>query len=220
MSPEASTIASDRSVEDLKRELAEACRREAATADILRVISRSPTDLQSVLDAVAKSAARLCEAETASVFRCDGDQLRLVANHRPLGPGIVGEYTIPLIRGTANGRAVLERRTIHIADLQSEAREYPEGSETARKHGHRTVLAVPLLREGIVIGSISLRRASARLFTAAQVALVETFAGQAVIAIENTRLFEAEQARTRELAERTQELTEAREYQICALISP
>jgi two-component system, NtrC family, sensor kinase len=199
MQSELSTVGADQSIEELRRELAEACRREVAIADILRVISRSPTDLQSVLDAVAKSAARLCEAETASVFRCDGDQLRLAANHRPLGPGIVGGYTIPLIRGTANGRAVLEGLTIHIADLQSEAREYPEGSETARKHGHRTVLAVPLLREGIVIGSISLRRASARLFTDAQVALAETFAGQAVIAIENTRLFVAEQASKREL---------------------
>jgi flagellar motor switch/type III secretory pathway protein FliN len=103
MSPEASTIASHRSVEDLKRELAEACRREAATADILRVISRSPTDLQSVLDAVAKSAARLCEAETASVFRCDGDQLRLVANHRPLGPGIVMSTPFHLFAGRPMG---------------------------------------------------------------------------------------------------------------------
>jgi len=196
----------------LLNELRESLQQQTATADVLKVISRSPTDIQPVLDAVAKSAAALCEAGAVAVFRRDGNQLRLVANHRPLGHVIVGEFSIPLIRGTANGRSVLEGRTIHIADIQSEVREYPEGSETGRKLGHRTILAVPLVREGIVIGSIGLRRASAQLFTDAQVALVETFADQAVIAIENTRLFQEVQARTRELAKTIEDLEIASQH--------
>jgi hypothetical protein len=113
-----------------------------------------------VLDALAKSVARLCDAVTASVFRRDGEKLVFVAGHGPMRHG--GEFSVPLIRGTTNGRSVLEGPTIHIADIQSERREYPEGSEFARNGGHRTILVVPLLREGIAIGSISLRRTSAK----------------------------------------------------------
>src|SRR5262249_57094465 len=113
---------------------------------------------------------------------------------------------LPLGRGTINGRAVLDARTVHVADLQTEAEEFPEGSELARQHTSRTNLSVPLMREGIAIGTINLRRTEAQLFSERQVALLQTFADQAVIAIENARLFEEVQAKTREL-------TESLEYQ-------
>jgi GAF domain-containing protein len=207
MPPESSTVCAEQSVEELGREVAEARRRETATAEILRVISRSATELQSVLDAVAMSSARLCDAESASIFRREDEQLILVAQimspeaRARFVPGLIGTSSLPLIRGMVNGRAVLEARTVHIADLQSEGDDYPEGSENAQKTGHRTILAVPLLRDGVAIGSIGLRRTTIQLFSEAQVALIETFADQAVIAIENAPLFEAEQASKRELRE-------------------
>jgi GAF domain-containing protein/anti-sigma regulatory factor (Ser/Thr protein kinase) len=147
----------------------------------------------------AKSAARLCETEDASIFRRDGDRLLMVAHHGSIPFGPVGEFSLPLIRGTVSGRSVLDARTVHVADLQSESREYPEGSEAARKYGHRTALSVPLVREGIAIGMIGLRRTKVQLFSEPQVALLQTFADQAVIAIENTRLFQEVQARNRDL---------------------
>jgi two-component system NtrC family sensor kinase len=183
-------------VRDLEKRLAEALSREkegqeqqAATAEILRVISQSPANVQPVFDAVAENAARLCDAFDASIYRRDFDRLLLVAKHGPLPVGPVGEFSLPLVRGTGAGRAVLDGRTVHVADMQNEANEFPESTENARRTGFRTILVVPLMREGAAIGTINLRRTEVQPFTERQVALLQTFADQAVIAIENVRLF-------------------------------
>jgi GAF domain-containing protein len=150
-----------------------------------------------VLDAVTESAARLCETSDVVIFLRDGESLRLAAHHGP----IPVQPTLPLVRGTSNGRAVLDGRTVHVADMQTEADEFPEGSANARLMGHRTILCVPLMREGLAIGTIHLRRTEAQLFTDRQVALLETFADQAVIAIENVRLFKELEVRNHDLIE-------------------
>jgi GAF domain-containing protein len=185
-----------RKVQELERELAEARQQQAGTSDILRVISGSTTDISRVFDAMARSAARLCEAFDVIVLRVDGDVLRLVAHYGPMPA-----RDVPLHRGTLGGRTVIERRLIHIEDLQIEIDEFPEGSAIARERGHRTTLSVPLLKDGAAIGNIQVRRNEVRLFSDQQISLLKTFADQAVIAIENTRLFEAEQASKRELQE-------------------
>ena len=177
----------DARIRDLERQLAEAQEQQTATSEILRVIRSSPTDLQPVLDAVAKSAARLCASHDASIFRLDGEVLRLVAHHGPVR--VPPSFVMPAVRGLVGGRAVLDRQPIQVADLQMQTEEFPEGSAIAREHGFHTLLSVPLLREGAAIGIIALRRIEMQPFTEAQIALLQTFADQAVIAIENVRLF-------------------------------
>src|SRR5262245_14570490 len=198
-------------VRDLEKQLAEALQREAAaakregealeqqaaTSKILELISSSPTDLQLVLDAMAESAARLCGAYDAVILQLDGDVLRVVAHHGPI-PGSRG-LSVPVVRGTVGGRTVLDRTTVHVADLQAEVAEFPEGSTAARVRGHRTILSVPLLREGAAIGAIHLRRTEVQPFTDKETELLQTFADQAVIAIENVRLFTELQTSNREL---------------------
>jgi two-component system, NtrC family, sensor kinase len=168
-----------------------------ATSEILRVISRSPTDVQPVFDAIAHSASRLCEAFDVVVLRVQENVLHLVAHHGPLP--VVSD--VPLHRRTLGGRTMIERRVIHILDLQAEVDEFPEGSAIARVGGHRTTLSVPLLREGVAIGNIQARRQEVRPFTDTQISLLTTFADQAVIAIENVRLFKELEARNAELTD-------------------
>jgi GAF domain-containing protein/anti-sigma regulatory factor (Ser/Thr protein kinase) len=174
-------------LQERNRQITEALEQQTATSEILRVIASSPTDVQPVLDVVAENAARLCDATDAVIHRIDGDKIRVVANYGPL-PG-QDRGLLSINRDSIPGRTVIDRRTLYIDDLaalpQDELR-----ARFARTIGTRTVLATPLLREGIPIGTIHIRRMEVRPFTDKQIKLLETFAAQAVIAIENVRLFQ------------------------------
>jgi GAF domain-containing protein len=194
-------------LEERNRQVTEALEQQTATSEILRVIASSPTDIQPVLDVVAENAARLCEAADANIYRVDGDGYRLVASYGSL-PIPDRDKPRPLIRGLPPGRAMIDREIVHIIDLMSpEAQtELPEGWAFNQRAGLRTVLVAPLLREGISIGAIFIRRTVVRPFTEKQIELLKTFADQAVIAIENVRLFQELEARTQELARSVGEL--------------
>ncbi len=192
----------ERKVEERTRELQEALEQQTATAEILRVISSSPTDLQPVLEAVASNAARVCEATDAVVHLVDGDLLEVAANYGSLPTLAV---SLPISRETVAGRAVVERRPIHVPDIVAALEEYPRARTLPEQGGHRTIVAVPMLREGVPIGVIVIRRFEVSPFSARQIGLLQTFADQAVIAIENVRLFQELQARTQDLSQSLEE---------------
>ena len=189
-----------REIAQAREQLVEALEEQSATSEVLRIISNSPTEIQPVLDAVGEKAARLCDANNAVIFRLEGGLLRLVASYGEIPTTSHAREGIPANRDTVIGRAACECRTIHVHDLAAKDSEYPVGSRDAKREGHRTTLATPLLRESNPIGVILIRRMEVRPFRDKQIALLETFADQAVIAIENVRLFEAEKQRTLALA--------------------
>src|SRR5215218_350495 len=185
-------------VQSRTHELHEALEYQTATSDILEVISRSPSDIRPVLDRIVEVALRLCESYDAVVFLREGEWLKVAAHQ---GPITIDFDKRPIGRGWLSGRAVFDGKAVHADDLSDAADEFPEGQEMALRFGARTSLAVPLLREGAAVGAILVRRAEVRPFSEKHIAVLQTFANQAVIAIENVRLFDEVQARTAELQE-------------------
>src|SRR5262249_25992773 len=188
----------------LLNELRESLQQQTATADVLKVISRSTFDLQAVLHTLVESAARLCDADKATIARQQGGVFFRMEAYGVSPEFIEYARTVPVEpeRGSAIGRALLERKVIHIPDVQADP-EY-NWAEAQRFGSFRTNLGVPMLRDGVPIGAFGLTRSEVRPFTDEQIELVTTFADQAVIAIENVRLFDEIQEKSRQLAEASQ----------------
>src|SRR5262245_17845354 len=153
----------ERRIQELTRALSEAQEQHAATAEILRIISRSPIGLESVLDTLVRTAAKFCRADDVVILRLDHDAFRAVAHHGPVRAPI--GYAVPTGRGTVAGRSVMERRPIHVADLQGETEEFPEGSASAQELGYHMIVIAPLLREHDALGTILLRRTEVTPFS-------------------------------------------------------
>ncbi len=186
------------------QELSDALEQQMATAQILAVIASSPSDVQPVVDAVAESATKLCDALDAAIFLVDGDELVVRAHY---GPIPIDFKNLPIERGSVTGRACFDLKAVHVADLSVEELEFPLGQKMAQRMGHKTILSSPMIKEGKAIGVITVRRNKVLPFTDRQIALVETFATQAMIAIDNVRLFEAEKRRTQELSDTLEQQT-------------
>jgi two-component system NtrC family sensor kinase len=191
-------------------DLSESLQQQTATADVLKTISRSAFDLQPVFDTMAENAVRLCEAERAVIFQFDGKLLRAVASHN-VGPELwqfIDRNPIAPGQKSISARAALYRRTVHVPDVQSD----PDYTYAARDVDLiRTIVSVPMLKADQLVGTITIYKLEAKPFTDKQITLVETFAEQAVIAIENVRLFEQLQARTRELSHSLDDLRTAQD---------
>ena len=196
----------EKKLEGREHELSEALEQHTATSGILSVISRYPTDLQPVFDAIVQSAAQLCAASNASLYRVEGDRLRHVANYGRVLTFKPGE-ALPITCGRLSGKAVIGRKIVHIHDALAVAdTELPDSRLAIKREKIRTSLAIPLMRGETILGVFIARRDVVRDFTDKQIALLQTFADQAVIAIENVRLFG-------ELRQRTDDLSEALKQQ-------
>src|SRR5213593_777202 len=186
----------------LEKRLAEALEQQTATVEVLRVISSSPTNGQPVFDTIASSAVRLCEARIATVFHFDGELIHIIAHHG-YTPGALalrrGLFPAPPHAGSVTGRAILNRSVVHVEDALADG-TYPY-RDFARAAEVRSVIAVPMLRDGRPIGVVTVSRAEPGAFAERQVELLKTFADQAVIAVETVRLFRGLEARNRELTE-------------------
>ncbi len=186
-------------IEQRNRDLGESLEQQTATSEVLGIIAGSPTDLQPVLEAVAERAAKICGASDALIFLVEAPALRLAAHYGSLATPPVGN-DFPLDRGMLGARAVIDGRLIHVDDMAAEPEsEYAISREIQRQYGYRTIMAAPLLREGTAIGSITVRRDEVLPFSERQVEMLKTFADQAVIAIENVRLFHEIEEKNREL---------------------
>jgi signal transduction histidine kinase len=212
--PEAVRVSSPADVETevarLARELQEAKERQAATAEVLSLISDSPTDLQPVFERIVKNAARLCQSVLSAVYRRDGEHVDLVAHDQFSAESVVAvrkAYPAPLTSNNLIAVALRERRVVHEPDVLVSGGY----SELQRTSGYRSILIVPMLRDEVAIGAIAVMRLEPELFPKAQVELLKTFAGQAVIAIENTRLITEVHERTRELSRSLEDLRAAQD---------
>jgi GAF domain-containing protein len=208
--------AQETEVARLTRELKEAREQQIATSEVLKVISRSEFDLRAVLENLVEKAVRVCGAERGTIWRQDGDLYRVAASYGhsiEYLERVTARYPIQPDRSSAVGRAILERHSIHIHDTLADP-EYGWGKDHhGDKEMHRTMLAVPMLREDAIIGVIAISPIQVKPFTDEQIALVQNFAAQAVIAIENARLLSELRERTADLSQRTADLTESLEQQ-------
>jgi signal transduction histidine kinase len=198
----------NRALTEAHAQVIEALEQQTATAEILRVISSSPTDVQPVFDTIVRSAVRLCDGLFSALFRFDGELLHQVAQHN-YTPEALEEarraYPMHPTRARGSGRAILERAVVHMPDVEVDPEYDHQG--LARVIGLRSGLWVPMLREGVPIGVIVVSRANPGLFSDNEIELLKTFADQAVIAVENVRLFKELQARTAELTQSVEKLT-------------
>ena len=196
-----------RLVEEQRTELSEVLKHMTKIGVILRMISTSPTNIQSVLDTVAEYAGQLCDVKNAEILQVEDDELRLVTKHGMEHIWPIG-FNIPINRNWVVGRAVADRTSVHVHDLQQAETDFPKGSYYAKQYGHRTVFATPLLIEGVAIGVILIRRSVVLPLTGKQIALLKTFADQAAIAIENVRLFREAKEKNRMVEAQAKELIE------------